>query len=461
MIEKGYGKVEVSKRKGIPYSTVCSIWNDREKTKTRTGEYHSENIKKLRKSSHDVLDDELLRWFKQQKAANTNVDGTVLLAQADKIAVMLGHLEFKCSKGWIDRFKKRHNISFAKISKAVEKKVTDDWVRNEWPIIRGQYHDGDIFNGVETGLFFKMAPQSTEKFINETLAGGQLSRERLTVFVCTNLNGSEKKKLVVIGKFLDPRCFKNVNKSFLLLDYRANANSWMTSEMFEEELRKWNDSLIRNKNRRILLLLDICRAHPRLSNFTNIEFVFLPRNVASVLQAMGQGVIQNLKSNYRKSLAMELVHRSQGGCLDSKWVTVLDACRHLHRAWNDITPNIIRNCWNRSGLSTYFEEEKKIPLSVWLSTRNIPAELKCYVEFNEDVLITKYDCSTHENEIRIKEEEEDDDDDEGGDPLPEVTSIQAEFHLSEVIRYYYGKLNSKEKLEQLYELMKHIQSDRL
>ena len=60
--------------------------------------------------------------------------------------------------------------------------------------------------------------------------------ERITVLCCLNLTGTDKCKLLVIGKSLRPRSFKNVNVDNLPVTYRANKKAWMTSQIFTEWL---------------------------------------------------------------------------------------------------------------------------------------------------------------------------------------------------------------------------------
>ena len=81
------------------------------------------------------------------------------------------------------------------------------------------------------------------------------------------MTGTEKRKLLVIRKSLHPRSFKNIKK--LPASYTANKKAWMSSSIFEDELRKW-DKELSSKNRKILLLVDNCAAHPKL-NLTNIN----------------------------------------------------------------------------------------------------------------------------------------------------------------------------------------------
>ena len=44
-------------------------------------------------------------------------------------------------------------------------------------------------------------------FKGELCHGGKNSKERLTVLLCYNADGSEKLTSIVIGKFKKPRCF--------------------------------------------------------------------------------------------------------------------------------------------------------------------------------------------------------------------------------------------------------------
>ena len=80
-------------------------------------------------------------------------------------------------------------------------------------------------------------PEKTQKFKGEKCVDSKQSKEMLTVLLLENMTGNEKRKLLVIGKAKQPRCFKNVKK--LLVRYVANQKAWMTSKIFREELQLW------------------------------------------------------------------------------------------------------------------------------------------------------------------------------------------------------------------------------
>lgn len=48
--------------------------------------------------------------------------------------------------------------------------------------------------------------------------------------VASNMSGSEKLKLLVIGKSKNPRCFEGIKS--LDVDYEHNKKAWMKSEIY-------------------------------------------------------------------------------------------------------------------------------------------------------------------------------------------------------------------------------------
>ena len=70
----------------------------------------------------------------------------------------------------------------------------------------------------------------------------------------------------MIGKSLNPRCFKNFNKSALPVIYQANPKAWMQSDIFIEWL-KYFDNYFRIKNKKILLLIDNAGSHLNQKRF--------------------------------------------------------------------------------------------------------------------------------------------------------------------------------------------------
>ena len=178
--------------------------------------------------------------------------------------------------GFIDHGKIRHSIGTKKVS-GEEKSVADEdiepWISNSLLDLLKRFKPEDIYNADETGLFYKLQPDHTLAFKGEKCSGGKKSKDRLTVLVCASMAGEEG-PMLVIGKSKSPRCFAGVKT--LPLTYLGNSKAWMTAQIFEDYLTKWNWRLACQK-RHILPIVDNCRSHPYL-NLSNITLKFLPPN---------------------------------------------------------------------------------------------------------------------------------------------------------------------------------------
>ena len=131
------------------------------------------------------------------------------------------------------------------------------------------YGPKDIFSVDETGLFFKFMLNKTFTF-----KGEKNSKERVTVLVGTNMDGSEKLPLLMISKSSKPRCFKSVRS--LLLQCESNKKAWMTSKLFENWLVILDKKLF-SSNRKVLLFIDNCMAHSKTPKLKCIKIsTFLP-----------------------------------------------------------------------------------------------------------------------------------------------------------------------------------------
>ena len=105
----------------------------------------------------------------------------------------------------------------------------------------------------------------------------------------------------MIGK--SPSCFAGMKN--LPPTHIGNSKAWITSDIFEDYLQKWNRKLV-CQNRYISLIVDNCRAHPHLS-LTNISLRFLPTNTTAKLQPYDQGIILSLKVHYKYRLVQKLL----------------------------------------------------------------------------------------------------------------------------------------------------------
>ncbi|KAL1415595.1 hypothetical protein MTO96_006717 [Rhipicephalus appendiculatus] len=104
-------RVDIAKDLGLPPSTLNSIVSKRAEIEGNAALF-GPKAKQARGAKYGNLDDALLTWFKQARAASINFDGSILCKKAMEIADRLGITDFAASNGWIDRFRKRHGIAY-------------------------------------------------------------------------------------------------------------------------------------------------------------------------------------------------------------------------------------------------------------------------------------------------------------------------------------------------------------
>ena len=81
-------------------------------------------------------------------------------------------------------------------------------------------------------FFFCTTENKTLHQKSQEYSGGKKAEIRLTISRCTSMVG-DKETSLVISKSLNPRCFKRINKKTLLVEYHANKEAWIKSDIFE------------------------------------------------------------------------------------------------------------------------------------------------------------------------------------------------------------------------------------
>ena len=163
----------------------------------------------------------------------------------------------------------------------------------------------------------------------------------------------EKLPMLVIGKSVKPRCFKHVKN--LPFRYRAQPKSWMISFLFDEWVKEL-DRKFEKENRKIVLIVDNCPAHPINEGLKAIELVFLPLNTTSKTQPMDQGVLRSLKTKYRRKIIKRLI-RAVDMKKNLPQTLVLDAIQLLQSASSEVWELTIKNCFRKSGISEKSAEQ--------------------------------------------------------------------------------------------------------
>jgi hypothetical protein len=209
---------------------------------------HGAAARRDRAAKHPVLEDALYLWFRQQEARDLTITDEVLTGQAKVFGsqeVMNVRADFQHSKGWLDKFKKRHGIrSYTKHGEAANAegvRLAQENVRKV--LLDGGFSKDETYNQDESGFFWRQLPTRSHGLGKK--AGRTKDKQRVTVsFVC-NASGTHKLPLHIIGKAARPGSFP---KSFqptqdMGFRYSSNKTARMTSSEFSGWAKEWNSKL--------------------------------------------------------------------------------------------------------------------------------------------------------------------------------------------------------------------------
>ncbi|KAM7309540.1 tigger transposable element-derived protein 6-like [Ixodes scapularis] len=352
---QGFKVGSLAKRYELSQSTISTIIKAGDVLKKAGTSGHDDQRKRVRDPLYGDVEDSLYQWFLTTRNRNVPISGPILAAKAKKFASLLGRENFEPGGGWIQRFKDRHGIVYKNVvgeAASLDVNAKDEWLATKLPELLERFQESDIFNGDETALFYEMLPTKTHALKGDPCVGGKHSKVRVTVFVCANMDGTERLKPFVIGKSKRPHCFRN---QCIPVRYRNNKKAWMTRDLFEEWLLEFDGAMEKQK-RKVVLLLDNCSAHNVSPKLTSVEVMFLPPNTTAGLQPMDAGVIANFKALYRRRMLEWLIMKldcsglSQyaGGPPDLK-VSLLEAVRFVHGAWYEVKQVTLKNCFKKAG----------------------------------------------------------------------------------------------------------------
>lgn len=345
-------KKDVAARFGVRPSTLSTILKHKERIFTAVSSGTSASRKKLRASNYQDVDKAVLRWILDMRTRNVPLSGAMLQEKARDVACRLGCDEFKASPGWLMRFKNRH-ASLAGLRRGEWLPLADlnggavlEDAEDVLDALR-EYRTGDVYAAQETALFYRALPHETRAFREDPCVSGSRSAQRLTVFLCSNMDGSDKRAPLVIGKSDRPKCFWG--SKHVPVKYVSHPKAWMTPLLFCNWLCDFNASMA-EEGRSVCLLVSRCAAH-MIGDLTlsNVRLCYVSADShASLPCPLNLGVMNRLKCAYKQSL-IELflvnIRLNRDTNLD-----LFQALQMLVEAWKSVKPTVILSCFQRAGI---------------------------------------------------------------------------------------------------------------
>ena len=167
------------------------------------------------------------------------------------------------------------------------------------------------------------------------------------------MDGSDHRKLSVIGKSKTPHCLQKKYKmqvKDMSVDWYASKNAWMAGEIHHQIMTKL-DNEMRLSNHHILYVCDNASSH-QVWEYSHIKFLMLPPNATSIMQPLDQGIILSAKRRYKKKLAeryLACVENNKDANSLLKALDIVQATNMIAASWRETSSTIIQNCFRKAG----------------------------------------------------------------------------------------------------------------
>ncbi|XP_042870604.1 uncharacterized protein LOC122252282 [Penaeus japonicus] len=321
----------------------------------------------------------------------------------------------------------------------------------------GGYTPDQVLYASKTGLFWKRLPSNT--FISKvemSSPGFKARNDRFTLLLCTNMSGNLRLKPLLVYHTVKPRDLNVTSFQMLPVHWRFDRKACMTPMLFEDwfvncaipEVSAY--CKVKNLEEKAIILVDSVLSQPELVNefHPNIKVMFLPSNVASLLQPVDQGVIAQFKRIYTKSLLQKLMFFTEGReeeLVERFWsdFSMKEALFNIRDSWMSVEIPVFNEVWRNVcphsihdfvGFPNITREIQEIrELAIKIPGRG-------FADITEEDIIDHLESHMEEltaEEVaeQVKASQEDDDDDD--QQITSVSSVLTPSELKHMIKMLY------------------------
>lgn len=352
--EPGAKHGAVAKLYGVARSTVCKISQKSEEILLQFETDSNHDRKRRREGKERQVGEELYTWFQNQVAQGSRLSGNDIKEKARLLAAQKGH-HFEPSDGWLSRWKQRHGLSTPRKESSASQRHSSQlsgvsasspphWVSSaELVALLKQYSADNVFAAAETALYYSAYPADR---CQQELVKDKKATERITLLICANLTGTEKRPLLLVGDSGASRSFPD-DPSRLPLICKFAQKARMNAAIFTEWLSFWDWQLGLHQ-RSVLLLVENTPAHTSSAHLENVRLYFHPQPIL-------KGVARNLKAHYRSRLygrvsASLSVQRNTRAADLIRKTTVLDALYLVRESWDSVKGDTVSGVFAQVGL---------------------------------------------------------------------------------------------------------------
>ena len=115
-------------------------------------------------------------------------------------------------------------------------------------------------------------------FDGDKPVGSAKCKDWPTLLNITNMDGSDHRKVAVIGKSKTPHCLEKkykMKEKNMPIDWCASKNAWMTGDLHHQIMTKFNNQM-RMAGCHVLFVCDNASSH-QVGQYSHIKFLMLPQ----------------------------------------------------------------------------------------------------------------------------------------------------------------------------------------
>lgn len=179
----------------------------------------------------------LTEWVYDRLRRGVRFTGDLICEQGHMFCEALGipqDHQIGFSHGWLDRFKERLGLRevwfHGEAASAPIDQIGPEQARLQQ--ILQNYPPSEVYNFDETAHFFRQPPKHALGL--EAMSGLKDDKTRMSLGLCANADGSDKRPPLFIGYHEKPRAFKGYSAGALGYEYDFNDTAWMRVNVFEK-----------------------------------------------------------------------------------------------------------------------------------------------------------------------------------------------------------------------------------
>lgn len=184
----------------------------------------------------------------KRRSRDVPMNGFLLRKRVEKPPAILSHNGFKCCDNWLNFFKDRHRISFKCISREAD---SVGRISQRWWLCRSELKNpvpSRTARGLWTAylqcwwkwtFFTRLGLARRAAFLEICAMEGKV-KEHVSILFCYNMDGNEKIKLLVTGKYKRPLCLRTV---YVPVNLEPNKSAWITKDIFSKRLLHFDDKM--------------------------------------------------------------------------------------------------------------------------------------------------------------------------------------------------------------------------